>query len=172
VPSDAELIQQVRAGNTDAFASLVGRYERSVRGVAFAALGDHHSAEDATQEAFVSAFRSLESLRDAAKFGPWLMQIARRTAAWSVRQRPLPTVVATSNAIEATHEPIADERRHVLQLVDRLPEQERLAISMHYFDGHSAADIGAATGRSVGTVTKQLSRAYKRLRAWYSEDDR
>lgn len=66
--TDAELVTSTIAGDTSAFAELVARHERSLRATAFYILRDHHAAEDATQDTFVSAYQKLHSLRDRASF--------------------------------------------------------------------------------------------------------
>ena len=67
--SDSELVNAVLSGQKDAFAELVGRYERSVRAAAMDVLGDHIAAQDAAQEAFVKAYEKLGSLREVSVFG-------------------------------------------------------------------------------------------------------
>jgi len=163
-PSDAELARRAASGDLASFEQLIIRYERSVRSIARAFLADSHACDDVTQEAFVAAFRGLGALREPECFGPWLMQIARRTAT-RVKEKegrqPIPGLL---------EEPIGRELEtpphDLLMLIERLPEQERLVISMRYFDGHSSQEIADATGIPIGTVTKQLSRAYDRLRQW------
>ena len=59
---------------------------------------------------------------------------------------------------------LSEESEHLMELVGRLSETEQLVLSLRYLNGHSVQEIAAITDRRVGTVTKQLSRAYKRLR--------
>ncbi len=165
--SDAELVRRAVAGELVAFERLIKRYERSVRCVARAFVADVHVCEDVTQDVFVAAYRSLGTLREPDRFGSWLMQIARRVAG-SVKQqqarRPIP---CEFDEPQSRCEPTEDSRsRLLLSLIERLPEQERLVVTLRYFDGHRTQDIADATGIPLGTVTKQLSRAYERLRQW------
>ena len=78
--SDSQLVSAVLDGDQTAFATLVDRYQRAARAAAFHQLGDHHAAEDAAQEAFVTAYQKLSGLRDNACFGPWLLTIVRHKA--------------------------------------------------------------------------------------------
>jgi RNA polymerase sigma-70 factor (ECF subfamily) len=164
---DNELVRRTVAGDLAAFELLIQRYERSVRSVARAFIADVHVCEDATQEIFVAAFRSIATLREHDRFGPWLMQIARRVAG-NVRQQQARTPVPCEfDEPESRLSPATDSRSQVLlSLIERLPEQERLVVTMRYFDGHRTQEIADATGIPLGTVTKQLSRAYERLRQW------
>jgi len=127
------------------------------------------------QATLLLAFRRLETLRDAAKFGPWLMRIGRRQAVEAVRSRRVPMGVPLDGSeSEKTGDANPQswiEHEHLLSLVARLPDRERILVGYRYFDGHSMAEIAAITGRPIGTVTKQLSRAIARLRSWWEEEN-
>jgi RNA polymerase sigma-70 factor (ECF subfamily) len=171
--SDAQLVDRVRGGDIEAFRGLVERYERTVLAVVLAELRDLQAAEDVTQTSLLLAYRRLDTLREAKKFAPWLLQIARHQAIELLRKRQVP-VAATGDAADRPcdlkNPGLADDCEDLLRLVERLPEHERLLVGLRYFDGHSVADIAEITGRPLGTVTKQLSRAHARLRAWLIED--
>ncbi len=164
--SDAELVNAVLGGDKQAFAVLVKRYERPVRAIALDVLGDYHLASDVSQDAFVTAYENLPGLRKPVVFGPWLMKITRRRAIdWARRKRdeaPLESVVPPT-----IHNPdgqLDEEKQWLLAAVTKLPESERQVVMLRYFAGHSIKDVAKILSRSVGTVTKQLSRAHKRLR--------
>lgn len=163
-PSDAELARGATRGDLASFEQLVTRYERSVRSIARAFFADSHNCDDVTQEAFVAAFRGLRALREPERFGPWLMQITRRTAT-RVKEKESRRRLPGLPEEPAGREP-ETRSQELLMLIERLPEQERLVITMRYFDGHSSQEIADATGIPTGTVTKRLSRAYERLRQW------
>jgi len=168
VEPDSVLVDRVKQGDADAYEELVSRYERLARVVALRIVGDHHGAEDVVQDALVLAYRRLGSLRDGSKFGPWLMRIAKREAVRAARRRPATTSIeSTGEPVEpARMEPLGDGQARLVELVNRLPMHERLVFTLFHLDGRPAGEIAAMTGRPVGTVTKQLSRAMKRLRRW------
>ena len=169
--SDAEIVELVKAGQIDAFAELVVRYERLVRAAAWHVVRDRHAADDATQEAFVAALQGLGALRNGAKFGPWLLSIARNRAGKALRARcRSPALVGDFETHAADGGPLSDRSGHVLELLERLPEHERVVVGLKNLQGHSVQEIAEITGRPVGTVTKQLSRGYERLRQWCSEE--
>ncbi len=171
--SDAQLVLRIQGGDQAAFELLIVRYERSVRSVAMAFLADHHAAEDVTQETFVAAYRTLPTLREPDKFGPWLMQIARRVSGKLVGQRErMPVAVAGHERAATTTGFDVPLRQHLLALLEQLPEQERLVVTLRYFDGHSAREIAEITARPLGTVTKQLSRAYEHLRDLFAQSEK
>ena len=162
-----ELVSAAQQGEKAAFAELVRLYERAAVISAYSVLGDFHAAQDATQDAFVTAYQKLAQLRDGSAFGPWLLTTVRRQAI-SMRQkhvlgRSSPELLDETAA--QTNE-WAERHQEVFGSLARLPEHERIVVVLRYVDGHSVQEIAAATGRPLGTVTKQLSRAVERLRTW------
>jgi len=166
VQSDAELVKAALDGERDAFAVLVKRYERPVRAVAMNVLGDHTSAQDAAQDAFVRAYENLPALRKSSAFGPWLMKITRRCALTAARQRPRETTLDPTDTFpgEKKDGQLNEQKQRLLAAVVKLPESERQVVMLRYFSDHSVRDVASILGRSIGTVTGQLSRAHKRLR--------
>jgi len=156
VRTDAELVNAVLNGEKMAFAVLVKRYERPVRAVAMDVLGDHTSAQDVSQDAFVRAYENLPALRKSSAFGPWLMKITRRCALTMARQMPRETTLDPADSLptERTEGQLDEQKQRLLAAV----------VKLRYFSGHSVKDVADVLGRGVGTVTKQLSRAHKRLR--------
>ena len=169
--TDEKLIDAVRAGDHSAFAELVRRYERAAAATAWRILWDHHAVQDVTQNTFVEVFRQLGKLRNPARFGAWVMQIARREALRIARRtcrtEPLEANDETGEFVEANL--LQDHLAELLAAIGGLPEQERIVVGMRYLDGHSVTEIARLTGRPVGTVTKQLSRAVERLKSILKE---
>jgi RNA polymerase sigma factor (sigma-70 family) len=166
VQTDAELVNAVLDGQKQAFSVLVKRYERSVRAVALNVLTDYHSAADVTQDAFVKAYEQLAGLRKPEAFGPWLMKIAHRCALDSVQQKPRETLLETK-IVAVTENPnhqLDESKQRLLAAVMCLPKAEKHVVMLRYFGNHSVKDVAEMLSRSVGTVTKQLSRAHRRLR--------
>src|ERR1700709_2243665 len=104
--SDAELIVRARTGDVDAFTTLVGRYRLPAVRLAYGITGDE--AEDAVQDAFVKAFRKLDTFRPGSMFRPWLFTIVanearnrrrsktrRASLELRVRAQPMPTGAAS-----------------------------------------------------------------------------
>jgi RNA polymerase sigma-70 factor (ECF subfamily) len=166
VKTDAELVKAVLDGEKQMFAELVRRYERPVRAVALNILGDYHLAIDISQDAFVKAYEKLESLRKPQAFGSWLMKIARRCAIESAKQKSKEVNLAINNAamMENANGQLDEENQWLLAAVMKLPKAEKQVVMLHYFDRNGVRDVAKIVGRSVGTVTKQLSRARIRLR--------
>ena len=165
VRTDAELVNAVVDGEKQAFAVLVKRYERPVRAVALNVLGDYHSAVDVSQEAFVKAYERLAGLRKPEAFSAWLMKIAHRCALDSARHK-LKEPRLEMKAVELIENPdgqLDEEKQRLLAAVVKLPRSEKQVVMLRYLGDNSVKEVAKIVDRSVGTVTKQLSRAHKRL---------
>ena len=161
-PSDDRVVREVLAGERERFGVLVELYLPAVHALAYARTGNHADAEDVSQEAFLQAFQSLDSLREWAKFGPWLMGITRHCASRVTRKaRPQETFSEETGGQPA---PAADmERRELERMlwdqVRDLDERQREVIVLHYFGGKTSGEIAALLGLSDDAVRKRLERA-------------
>ena len=145
-------------------------YECVVKAVTYKIIGDHHASEDAAQDAFVIAFRSLPRLRNRALFGGWVARIARRHAQRlsQSRRHDLPLQHA-AEVVGHDNDSTDYDSERLLALLMQLPERERQPLLLRHFGGHSVANIARMSERPVGTITKQLSRGYVRLRKQLQE---
>jgi RNA polymerase sigma-70 factor (ECF subfamily) len=173
VRTDAELVNAALDGEKQAFAVLVKRYERPVRAVALNVLGDHHLAKDAAQDTLVKAYERLAGLRRPDAFGCWLMKIARRCALETARRKPKEARLDTeiASAVESPNGRLDQSKQRLLAAVVKLPKAEKQVVMLRYFGDNSVKEVAEVVERSVGTVTKQLSRAHKRLRETLSETE-
>ena len=164
--TDDELVRRSRRGDREAFSQLVDRYEKSALGVAHAILRSWHDAADAVQDAFVRAYQKLNRLWQPSKFGAWFLRIVRRQALWNLRKR----TARGRRLVAMGPEPVAESARgetiseEVMAVIAGLPVQECVVVSLRHLDDLPVEEIARITGRPVGTVTKQLSRAYARMR--------
>lgn len=173
VRSDAQLVRDILAGGKAAYALLVSRYERAVRAAAMRLIRRADAADDVAQEAFVRAWEQLPGLRNPQVFGPWLMTITRRCALDCLRkQRSLQTINGLDPAApHASNGRLDEKNHHLLEVIHKLPKAERQVVMLRYFGPHAVREVAAITGRSVGTVTKQLSRAHRRLKQKLEESE-
>lgn len=181
LPDDSELVRRCLDGDTDAYGTLVQRYQGAVFATAFYYVGRHGAAEDIAQDAFLAGYRSLRRLRDASKFGPWLKQVTCRTAAnWLRRnggrlatETPLPhkRTIAIEDAREGPRG--RTERRErldqVQRAIDTLPERYRLPVVLRYLQELSYQEISDYTGETKDEVRGILQRAGRQLRDVLSE---
>lgn|GEM_PF-2792820 len=164
------LVQRVQAGERDAFAPLVRRFQDMAVGYGYALLGDHQLAEDVAQEAFLTAYLHLGTLREPAAFPGWLRRIVERQAQRLHRRQPLLLPLAAADQCAATAaEPAvlleqAELRDQVYAVLAALPPQQRDVIALFYISDYSLQEISTFLGIPVGTVKSRLHTARERLK--------
>ncbi len=171
---DAELAARAKDGDVDAYEALVAKYQEVAYRVAYLITRDAGEAQDATQDAFVRAFRALDRFRSGSSFKPWLLQIvanqARNRRRSANRRLELATRVERSRASgDAAPSPevaalVHESQVELLQALDQLREEERLAVIYRYFFDLTEADMAVAMRCRPGTVKSRLSRALGHLR--------
>ena len=177
---DVTLIQRILSGDETAFASLVRKYQKQIHALAWRKIGDFHIAEDIMQEAFLQVYQKLETLEDPAKFPRWLYVIVDRLCiAWCRKNRlqtePLEGPDTTDIETEAYSQFVAmqnaytfaEARRDLVEnLLAKLQESSRTAITLHYFKGMTYAEIGNFLGVSEGTIKSRIRRARQQLKKY------
>ncbi len=173
------LIARAVRGDSAAYEEIVKRYQQVAFRTAYVVTGSAPDAEDAAQEAFVKAYRALDRFRPDAPFRPWLLRIvaneARNRVRSSGRRQHLDLRLAEGfRPGDAAPSPeavavAADERRHLLALVNALSDEDRRVIACRYFLELSSEETAAALGVPEGTVKSRLSRALARLRTQVQE---
>lgn len=166
---DAALLARARAGDVDAFAVVVRRYERRVRSVLARLLDDERDVEEATQDAFVQAWRSLGRFRGEAAPFTWLYRIAVNQALMRLRRRR-PRTAALDEAAErdlAAPDRVGDAelRAFLLARVRELPIEQRVPLVLRDLQGLSNAEVAEVLELSVAAVKSRIHRARLRLRA-------
>ena len=177
---DSELVARTRSGDTEAFGTLVGRYEerilRLVRGMVPAA-----DAEDVAQEAFLKAFRKLDRFDGRSSFYTWLYRISANTAMdWrkKERRRRHPGLPQTEEGEEVLPGkgpgPLTEARRRELgrridEAIEALPPKYLEIVVLRETQGMSYDEIAKTLEISKGTVESRLFRARERLRAQLKE---
>lgn len=174
-PDDRAVVARVLAGDRDAFRILVDREGPAVVRACHRVLADIHEAEDAAQEAFVTAFRSLATWREDGPFGAWLTRIAIRIAIRRSQRRRTVTWLDPANPgvagdIHGAPDPAtislrAERAADVRDALARLDEPYREVVALRFFGDLSLDEIADQTGRPLGTVKTHLRRGLLRLRA-------
>jgi RNA polymerase sigma factor (sigma-70 family) len=166
--ADSELVERCRRRDVGAFGELVERHQRLVIGVALARCGDLALAEEVAQEAFVTAWRDLDRLREGARVGSWFAGIARNLAASATRRRvrrdaamlPEPAPVPTPAEVAIDRE----DRDLLARALAELPDAQREVLVLYYLDGESIARIAADLGTTDDVIKQRLSRGRRALR--------
>lgn len=167
-PSDIELMQRTRDGDTDAFAELVRRHQNPLVNF-FRRLGVHNDAEDLTQETFVRLFRYRERYRATAKLTTFLYLLARQTRIDWLRKHKRRQEFAERLRDQAEVER-QDGHGHDVILADaeaalnRLPEGMREVVVLSLYQGMKYEEVGEVLGIPVGTVKSRMFNALRRIR--------
>ena len=172
---EREVVDAVLAGDRDAFRLIVERESAAMVRACHRILGDLHEAEDASQEAFVTAFRSLSAWRGDGPLGAWLTRIAVRIALRRAERRRDVTWIDPTDPARGVDLPggvdpalttLRSERAaDVRTAVARLDEPYRETVALRFFGELSLDEIAAQTGRPLGTVKTHLRRGLLRLRS-------
>jgi RNA polymerase sigma factor (sigma-70 family) len=168
---DAQAVAAVLGGDTLSYRELVERYQGLVYAVAWSRLGNATLAEDAAQEAFIRAYRSLPLLGNGAKFSAWVTAIARNTAhSLGLKQRKELERCARWALEQPTSEPPAVGAEETCspellrQTLAELSDVHRESLVLYYFEGKHAAEAAAALGISEAALRMRLMRARAALR--------
>ena len=178
-PADHELIERTLAGDGDAYAMLVERYQRTIYRIAFSIVRDESEADSVTQDTFVQAYTSLGKFEGRSGLETWLIRIAINRSRDSLRRRRFVSLVFFRNE--------DDEQGPMIEPVDERPgpEQElmasqlRVAIAraerslsprqqvifrLRHYENLPVDEIAAHLGLRPGTVRAQMFRAAEKIR--------
>jgi RNA polymerase sigma-70 factor (ECF subfamily) len=168
-PSDSAVVQRVLAGDLEAFALLVDRHHARMARYAFHLLGSHAEAEEAVQDSFVRAYRSLGTYAERDQFGAWIMRIlVNRCRTRLVRdKRREETAAAWFRESNQTFE-MSDElanRDELSNALAQLPSEQREAVVLRYADELGYDEISSITGAKISALKMRVKRGCERLRA-------
>ena len=167
--AEDELIARSRGGDTRAFDLLVEQYQGRVYDLAYRITGHHADAQDAAQESFVKAYRSLKGFRGDASFATWLHRIAVNAALDAVRRRP-PASPPLDDRAGPSLDPLGDRaerveaRERIHGAIAALPVDQRVVVTLRDLQGWSYEEIAVIAEVPVGTVRSRLARGREALR--------
>jgi RNA polymerase sigma factor (sigma-70 family) len=164
-----DIIARCRAGDRDAHYKLYKLYARAMFNVSFRITGREEDAEDALQEAFISAFRSLDSYRGDAAFGAWLKRIVVNKAINILKKRKHESFPDDEQWDVAEDEAPADYMEQltvdrVRKAIEQLPDGYRAVLSLYLLEGYDHQEIAEILGITESTSKSQLNRAKNKLR--------
>jgi RNA polymerase sigma-70 factor, ECF subfamily len=177
---EGRLISRAREGDVRAYEELVEHHQATAFRVAWLIIRSGPDAEEAAQDGFLKAYRSLDRFREGAPFRPWLLRIVAneaRNRTVAVRRRERLTLRAIrerppEGGVGAEAEAMAScERAELIAAVGRLGERDQLVIGARFFLELSEAEAAATLGVRPGTVKSRLSRALFRLRKEIESDE-
>lgn len=164
---DAALVDALRRRDRTAEARVYARDGARVRRVVARILGAHATeVDDVVHDAFLAAFRRIDSLRDATKLTPWLLSVAVGEARHHLRakrRRAWLSFIAPAELPEAPAAPVdasaAAAVRATYAILERLDSDERIAFALRHLEGLELIEAAALCGVSLATFKRRLRRA-------------
>jgi RNA polymerase sigma-70 factor (ECF subfamily) len=177
---ETKLVDRICQGELEAFHELVEIYKKKVYYLAFDMTGDHHDAEDISQEVFIKVFRHIKKFRKDAALKSWIYQITVNTCIDAQRKKSKkPQVLMEAADMDSLHQESAwagnlhsDPERHaeaniiqhrVQQMLLKISPKERSAFVMRYYDELKTSEIAVILEVSTNTIKSFLFRARKKL---------
>lgn len=174
--NDQQIVQLVQAGHKDAFGDLIRQYHKKVMGYCLSMLSNHRDAEEAAQDVFVKAYRSLDRFKGNSSFSTWLYRITTNHCLDVLRKRNRRKTVSLEALVEQegdqiqrlfATEPTAPYRMEDRQLVDKilstLSGDYRAILTLREVDGLEYQEIAGILGCSLDAVKGRLARARRAL---------
>jgi RNA polymerase sigma-70 factor (ECF subfamily) len=177
--SDEAVIALIARSDEQALAELYDRFGRVAYGLARRILRDEALAEDAVQDAFLTAWRRADTfMPERSKASTWLLTLVHRRAVDLVRReerrRAEPIDESTEIPAEATAEDVAwlrFERERVQAALRQLPDQQREALELAYYGGFTPSELAERLGQPVGTIKSRMFSGLGRLRDLLAEPE-
>ena len=176
--SDEALVALVARGDDDALAALYDRFGRVAYGLALRVLRDPALAQDAVQEAFLTAWRTAAAFDPArAKPTTWLLTLVHRRAVDLVRReerRRAEVLDERAHAADVSSDEVVwlrFERERVQAALATLPDQQREALELAYYGGFTQSELAERLGQPIGTIKSRMFTGLSRLRDLLAEPE-
>lgn len=169
---DEELVIRAQEGDMGAMDELVNRHHGSVFRVSLGILRDEDAAGDVSQNALLKAFKGLSGFRRESAFKTWLLAITANEARAYLRKRmrrreqdlEAAGPVASGNPSPEAGLEVREDAERVKGFLSRLPEKQRMAVTLRIFEGLSFREVGALIGSSEGAARVNYHHGIRRLR--------
>jgi len=180
--SDARLVEEVRGGNTEAFAGLVNRYERKLLRVIGRMISDPELVRDLAQETFLRVFQNLHQFDTSRRFGPWLFRVGVNLCVDHLRHRELSQTrfseapngddgwaFDVADADPRVYRELHQEVHHVL---NQIPLKYRTILVLRDLEGFSCSEVAAIANRREATIRWRLAKARTMFRKLWEQRER
>ncbi len=185
--SDEQLAEKYLSGDANAMTAIYERYIDKVYRLAYSKLGDHHDAQDVASSVFLKLCTYLQQFRGDSKLSTWIFAVTANAAIDFARRRkpqdsldreiggkdgePMERQVPDRNPGPEELMEKEDFKRHMLSLVQRLPEMQREILELRFIVGLSYQEISEELGIEMGTVKSRINRAVASLREAYARSE-
>ena len=178
-----ELLDDLRAGKSEAYEQLYNQYYESVYTLTYGILQNHDDAQDAVQQTFIHVFRKLSTLKNHGSFFSWLMRIANNEALMILRKRkrtPVPDEDIDVKILEQeVDEPMLpttmaerrDTAEQLRRMIEKLPYEQRETLVLYYYHEMKIREIAEVMDCSEGTVKTRLRNARIRVKSEWEKQE-
>ena len=172
--NEADLIRQVKNGNTEAFRYLVDNYRKLVVHIVGRIISQQDVLEDLCQDVFLKVFQKIGRFRGDSKFSTWIAAIAYNTSITYIKNKTNKGEIYLDDIVHAEKRWMTDDQiqinnktemtRILLALIEKLPIHYRTVLTLYHLEEFSYREIEQITGMPEGTVKSYLSRARSLLK--------
>lgn len=171
--TDQDYIEQIRSGNVNAYAALVTKYKSMIFTLAVRMVGNREDAEEVAQDTFVKAYKALNTFKGTSKFSTWLYRIVYNTSLDYIKKNK--RIILSDHIDEINEADIGSmqnaltyiEAKEKKQMIEKallqLPEEERVLLTLFYFEELSLKEISEIVKISYDNVKIKLHRSRKKL---------
>ncbi len=180
-PEDLQWMEETRAGNQQAFESLVNKYQKHIYYASYHLTHNHADADDILQETMIRFYEAIQTHKHIDHLPGWLYRVAVNLSIDKMRyekRRMAQSLDTMQKNLESDNIPIADKttpnareelitlerRRLIRQVIDELPVQQRTIVILHDLQGLTVREIAVILEKAEGTVKAALFTAHKKLR--------
>jgi len=178
---DQELIEKIKSGDQNAFRQMVEQYQNLVLNTCLGFVGNRQSAEDLAQDVFIEVYRSIDKFRGDAKLSTWLYRISVNKSLNHIRDHKKHNVVKSlerffygektevlevEDYVYGTADAPLEQQQHARELhqaINALPDNQKIAFTLHKFEDLSYKDIAEVMDLSLSSVESLIHRAKKNL---------
>jgi RNA polymerase sigma-70 factor (ECF subfamily) len=170
--NEADWLFQAQNGDAQAFSSLLEKYQKPVYNLCYRMLGNAEDAEDAAQETFLRAFKSLKRYDNSRPFSTWVLSIAAHYCIDQIRRQRQVTISIEDLVVPDVPDPAPgletvlgkkEEQRRIRAILDKLEATDRAAVIMYYWYDFSYEEICQALSLSLSAVKSRLHRARRAM---------
>lgn len=167
-PTDRDLIQHARRGDTTAFGELVTRYQTGVFNVCYRILHQRADAEDMAQETFIRAHERLNTFDDQREFGPWIRRVAANVCLNHLESRRVTATLDEERDAGESQRPesqaeVRERSEQIRSALATLPAHYRIVVELRHYQELSYDEIAAELNMPLSDVKSHLFRARKLL---------
>ena len=175
--TDSQLVEDFKHGDVRGFNELVKRYQQKVYWIARRMVGDHHEADDITQDVFVRVYESLKGFRGESNFFTWLYRVATNISLNAVRKhkvREFLRLEDTPHPVDDTDGPVEQLEQKEFdtileQAIERLPTRQKLVFTMRYYNELPYDEMAKILKRSVGGLKANYFHALKKIQTYVQQ---